>query len=284
MHDAILPLDRAVPPLQRSWGTASCSFRSRAGQSVLETLRQAGALKVRLPRCVPSEVPLAILINTAGGLTDGDRLDFEGAVAAGARAVFTSQACERAYASRGGTARVATRLTVGSGGELAWLPQETILFQAARLERSLDIDLAADSRLLAQESVIFGRTAMRESWTEGSYGERWRVRRGGRLLHADALRISGDRACQLEGPGLMGPAAAMTSVLYLAPDAEAMTEPLRALISRLAPETARAGVSSGPGRLVVRGLAANGFALRRLVIPLLSLLRGGAELPRPWSI
>src|SRR5260370_30305971 len=89
------------------------------------------------------------------------------------------------------------KLDIAAGGELAWLPQETILFDRARLRRTIEVDLAANARLLLAEAVIFGRSGMGETVADGFLLDRWRVRRGGRLIHAETLRLDGTIAAKL---------------------------------------------------------------------------------------
>ena len=75
---------------------------------------------------------------------------------------MTGAAAEKIYRSLGPDANLRIKLDVATGATLAWLPQETILFDRARIDRSIDVDLAADARLILAEAVIFGRTGMGE--------------------------------------------------------------------------------------------------------------------------
>lgn len=262
--------------LQRASGHARVGFALKNGQTGLETLYQEGACKIRLPRVAADAPPLAVFINTAGGLTGGDELSVEAKVGAGARAGATSQACERIYRSAGGLARVDTVLDVGEGGRLDWLPQETILFDGARLARRLTADLAGDARLLAVESVIFGRTAMGERVHAGGFCDRWRIRRDGRLIFADDMRFHGEIADLLGHAAVLAGGCAMATLLYAAEDAEDFVEEARAALGEAG------GVSAWEGRLVARIAVHDGQALRAGLVPLLKLL-SGAPLPRMWD-
>ncbi len=280
----IKPAETPAPVLQRMRGEAKCVFRRRGGETVLEDLRQSGSFKVRFPGRSGGGAAEAVLINTAGGLTDGDRVVFDGAVGAGASAVFTTQACERAYASRGAAAAATVRLTVGDGGRLAWLPQETILFDGSSLRRSLDIEMAEDSSVLVQESVVFGRSARGETVRFGAFRDDWRIRCNGRLRHAEAFHIDGEISRLLGRNATLGGAVAMTSIVYFAPDAEGLVDTVRALLDDTEIDGVSAGVSAWQGKLVIRAVAADGFDLRRVVVPVLGVLNGGVPLPRVWSI
>ncbi|MEM7171935.1 MAG: urease accessory protein UreD [Pseudomonadota bacterium] len=273
-----------VARLQRTWGSAGCRFEYRAGRTRLADLHQSGALKVRFPKTAGLAAAEAVILNTAGGLTDGDRLTFEASVDDGASASLTTQACERIYASRGENAHIESRLSVGKGASAAWLPQETILFDAARLRRRLEVDMATNSTLLAVESILFGRDAMGERLNGGAISDRWMVRRGGRLIHAEALRIDEGRFGDLGRPALLADGKAISTILYVAPDASQVAESLRGLVQSLADPKSELGLSAWNEKLLLRIVAADGFHLRRRLVPLLTALNRGLTLPRVWSL
>ena len=86
------------PALQRTSGTLRLAFKRGPSDTVLDRLFQEGAARARMPRVTRREPPEAVLINTAGGLTGGDRFETEVRVGAGAHAVITTQASEKIYA------------------------------------------------------------------------------------------------------------------------------------------------------------------------------------------
>jgi urease accessory protein len=241
----------------------------------LGELYQRAPCRVLLPRVAGA--PEAVLINTAGGLTGGDRIDQRIDVAAGASALLTTQAAEKIYRSLGPDVRIATHLRVA--GQLDWLPQETILFDGARLDRALDIDVAGDGRLLALDWLVLGRAARGERFTYGAVRDCWTLRRDGRLLWVDRFRLAGDVAALAARRSLLDGAVALATLVYMAADAPARLEELRALLAGLA---VRAGVSLRAGVLVCRFLARDGFALRRDVSAVLTAFRG-RPLPRVWA-
>lgn len=270
----------AVAParMQRAEGRVRLAFHAKAGATRIETLFQEGCAKARLPSPLRNAAPEAILINTAGGLAGGDRLATEVELAAGASAMVTTQACERVYRSTGPAATVSARLRLSGGARLAWLPQETILFDGCRLERSLEADLDSDAELLAVEAFLFGRMAMGETVRSGGLHDRWRIRREGRLIFADDLRIEGRIAGQIERTAVLDGNAALATVLYAGPDPERLLEPARAIIGD------HGGASAWEGKFLARLVAGTGLALRRRLEPLLSLLLSGQPLPKVWQL
>src|SRR5712691_607997 len=169
------------------------------GASRPKRVREEGSLRVRFPGAISDELE-AVLVNTAGGIAGGDDLEIAFSVGPGTRLVVTGAAAEKVYRSLGPDARMRIKLDVAGGAALAWLPQETIVFDRARVTRSIDVDLAADAGLILAEAVIFGRSGMGERVERGLLLDRWRVRRDGRLLFADMLRLDGAIAEKLSAP------------------------------------------------------------------------------------
>jgi urease accessory protein len=165
-------------------------IEARDGRSFAADVLERDGYKVRFPR--GSAHPQAVIINTGGGLAGGDRIEQHIAIGEGAEASVVTQAAERVYRALGeATTTVDVRLSVAENARLNWLPQETILFDRARLSRSIEADIAASARLLIGETIIFGRTAMGETVRSGLLADRWRIRRGGKLVFAETVRLEG---------------------------------------------------------------------------------------------
>lgn len=269
--------------LERARGWAEIAFKLSAGATRVDRLFQEGQAKIRLPRGEPGDPPTAVVINTAGGVTGGDRLDIAASWGPGTTATVTGQAAERIYRSSGGAGTIHNRLSVGAGATAEWLPQETILFDRSRLARRLEVDLAADARCLIVESVFFGRGAMGERVTDGALSDHWRLRRDGRLVLAESFRAGGDTTALFAGRATGGGAIAFATLLYAAPDADRHLDRLRRLVDDDAREpTVEAGTSAFDGFLVARFLSSSPQALRRDLVRILEAFRG-RPMPRPWS-
>lgn len=250
----------------------------RAGATRLQRLYQQGCAKALLPRSY-GPAPEAVLINTAGGVTGGDRLDYALEAGAGARLTGTTQAAERIYRAVSGDARVTTRLTLGSGAALAWLPQETIVFDGGRLARRLDVAMADDARLIALECIVLGRAAMGETVTRGAFNDQWRIRRGGRLVHAEALRAEGDLASAAAGPATLTGARAFATLVFAEAGADARIDRARTL---LADARVQAAATAKPDLLILRFIG-DAAPLRGALIRFLIDFRG-EPLPRVWNL
>ncbi|WP_210163431.1 urease accessory protein UreD [Lutibaculum baratangense] len=251
-----------------------------AGGGRVEEAYQRGALRLRFPRVSGNPVPEAVLINTAGGVTGGDRFDVSATIRDGAAATLTTQAAEKVYRSSGGEAELRVDLRVGAGGRLEWLPQETILFDRGRLRRRLEVDVAESGRILLCEPVVLGRTAHGETVRAGLFRDSWRVRRAGRLVYADEARLGPDIAAAAGGSAVLGANRAFASILLLEPRAEERLSATRAALETTV--DVEAGASAWDGMLAVRMAAPGGLALKRAALAALVAL--GAVVPRVWSI
>ena len=235
MFAATLPSDPSAPiaakpqsTLARADGGAALGVGASAGRLRLTHLDQRSPWRVLFPRTVPGDLPLGVMVNTGGGLCGGDRARQSVAVGEDANLVVTSQAAEKVYRSLGPDTVMQTALTVARGGWLEWMPQETILFDAARFRRQLSIDVADSGRLLAGETMLFGRHAHGETWTQGLAADQWRVRYAGRLVWADGFWLSDDVADVMASPAGFGGGLAMATAVAVGPGAAALIDGLRA--------------------------------------------------------
>lgn len=266
-----------VQIMQRSHGTAMVSFRCLDGRARLVDLAQQGSAKAMLPRV--AGVPQVVFLNTSGGLTDGDALSYRLDLAAGCHVTATTQTAERVYASRGDAAQAQVRAIVGAGGHLDWLPQETILFEASHLARDTRIDLAAGASCLLTETVILGRHAMGETLTQAQLTDSRMIRRQGRPVWAETLRI--DAAVLADASAaLLGQARAFAVIALIAQGAEDAVSRLRDALTEPGCEAAASGWD---GKCIARIMARDGWPLRRQIAQALAVLRVG-PLPRVWQL
>ena len=271
------PLPRPVS-MERARGVARVRMRADGATTRLSENFQAGSAKVRFPRTRSGEAMQVVLLNTAGGVTGGDHLSYSVEVEAGASGVVSTVAAERVYRRAAGVARIETAMRVGDGGRLDWLPQETIVFDRSALTRTLIADVHPQAELLAIEAVVLGRTAMGETARNVAVSDTWRVRRGGKLIFADGLRLDGDAVEIMAGAATGNAAAAVATLLLVAPDAEARIDAARAALSSPAGEC---GTSAWNGMLVARLIAPTGQALRADLMHLVETLRR-RPMPRVW--
>jgi urease accessory protein len=257
----------------RARGRIALRVAAGSGCSHRTKVYEDGSLRVRFPNVAASALE-AVIVNTGGGMTGGDCFSIELAVDEGAELVAGTVAAEKIYRSTGPDSEMTTHLRVGARGRLAWLPQETILFDGARLSRRIEIDLDETASLLMTEAVLFGRAAMGEVVQAGLFTDRWRLRRGGKLVFAENARLNGAIAGKLLEPAVAAGGIALATVL-VAPGNDLELAAVRALDF-----VGEVGISAWNGIAVARLVARDGATLRRDLMALLSAL--GQSVPRLW--
>ncbi|MBR0722957.1 urease accessory protein UreD [Bradyrhizobium manausense] len=259
----------------RARGAVRFDVHAREGVTRRGALHESGSLRVRFPS--PEDDGLSgVFVNTAGGVAGGDRFDVEISAADAARLTLTTAAAEKVYRAPGAAAQLNISLKAGAGAHLGWLPQETILFDRARVHRRFDIELDDAASLLLCEIVVFGRTAMGERVEQGEFVDRWRLRRGGRLVFAETIRLDGNIGAKLARAAVAKGGAAIGTALIV-PGGEALVERIREASDRFAGEV---GISAWNGFAIARFCAQDAARLRADMMTVLA--RTGAALPRLW--
>ena len=268
---------RVPPEFERCDGVSELRFGRRSGVTSVTHLFQRAPCRVLFPNSPADDLPLGVLLTTSGGLAGGDRVRISVGVEDSAKAVVTTQAAEKIYRSLGPETHVDIALTVTSNAWLEWLPQETILFDRARLSRRTSAEIEAGGRLLAAEMIVFGRTARGERMSAGLLHDRWTIRMGGRLRWVDAIRLDGDIAARLDALAGLDGATAVATAIYVAPDAASLLPLARALALD---SDCRSAATLVDGILLARFIGRDARALRTdLACYLAELRRAAARLP-----
>jgi urease accessory protein len=267
-----------LPASIRAEGRLALAAERAGARTIARRIAEAGPLRVRFPRIIAGGRLEAVLINTAGGIVGGDRLRYEVEAGEGAELCVTSQAAEKVYRSSGDLTELSIRLRAEKNAKLAWLPQETILFDRVKIARALDAEIAKDASVTICESVVFGRTAMGERVVSGAFSDRWRIRRNGRLIFADTFKLAGEIGVILARGAVADNACAVATLLQVAPEAETKIDHVRAVSA----EAVEFGVSAFDGLIVVRMVARESLALRRAILSMLHAF--GAPPPRAFTL
>ena len=266
----------AVFAANRARGAVRFDVHQADGVTRRRSLHESGSLRVRFPSPEADGLS-AVFVNTAGGVAGGDRFEIGIATGEGAGLAVTTAAAEKVYRAQGPAAELDIALTAAAGSHLAWLPQETILFDSARVVRRIDIDLAETASLLLCEIVIFGRAAMGERMLSGEFVDRWRLRRGGRLVFAETVRLDGDIGAKLSNAAIAKGGVAIGTALIV-PGDEALVDRIRELSGSFGGEV---GISSWNGFAMARFCAQDAARLRADMMAVLGRASGSA-LPRLW--
>jgi urease accessory protein len=259
----------------RARGVVRFDVHARDGVTRRGILHESGSLRVRFPS-PEGEGLSGVFVNTAGGVAGGDNFDIDIAAGEGSRLTLTTAAAEKVYRAPGAAAQLNIGLKVAAGAHIGWLPQETILFDRARVHRSFDIALDETASLLLCEIVVFGRTAMGERVEQGEFVDRWRLSRGGKLVFAETVRLDGNIGAKLARSAMAKSGAAIGTALIV-PGDEALIERIREASDSFSGEV---GMSAWNGFAMARFCAQDAARLRADMMAVLA--RSGAALPRLW--
>ena len=284
MFDAISPSDhlpsdarvQVLPSYIRARGRLGLRLKEGSPKSSIVDLHEAGGYRLKFPRANLCE---AIIVNTGGGLAGGDHFHFDLALDKGAKAVVSTQSAEKIYRADAEAAEIRLDFTLADQSALYWVPQESILFDGARFCRKMQVNLAPSACFAAFEGFVFGRQAMGEMVHKALIADDWMIRRDGRLIYAERLRLSGDIATRLARPALGHDARMSATFLYVSPDAETRLDEARSLLESY---QGFWGASAWNGLLCVRFLDSEPARLRRQGILFLQSFFGFA-LPRAWQ-
>lgn len=276
MRGDITPTVSETFAANRAVGAVKFDVHLKDGATRRRQLHEEGSLRVRFPS--PEQQGLsAVFVNTAGGVAGGDRFDIDIAAGDGAHLTVTTAAAEKVYRSHGPEAQVNIALRAAADARLCWLPQETIVFDQARVLRRIDIDLAQSASLLLCEIVVFGRAAMGEIMAHGSFTDRWRMRIGGKLAFAETIRLDGDIAGKLARRAVANGGVAVGTALIV-PGDESIVEHIREVSDAFGAE---AGVSAWNGFAMARFCAQDAARLRADMMKVLERV-SPSGLPRLW--
>lgn len=269
-------------------GRAEIGFVYDGGRTRLAHLDQSDPLRILFPDVADDEPFTGALVTTSGGLVGGDSLGIVVKGAAGTASRIVGQAAEKVYRSLGADVTIEVKLDASEGAWLEWLPQETILFENARMRRVTLADVGAGARMMAGEMIVFGRTAMGEVMTQGLVRDAWEVRREGRLVWSDALHLDADLQTTLESTAGLDGASAYASMIYVADDAVDCVDAARELLGE--PEQGLYAAATCVGDvLILRWVGSDSLSLRNAYGDFWCGFRNRiagypAQMPRLWNM
>lgn len=258
----------------------------RGLRTVLAHAHHHGPLRVQKALYPESPQRMDLLIlHPPAGIAGGDQLDIEVVVGAGAQVRITTPGAAKWYRSRGAEAAQTLRLRVADDAVLEWLPQEAIVFDGARVRTETDIDCTNHSRACGWDLWMLGRSAAGEQFRVGHVQQRLRLRRSGRLLWSERVRLAAEDALRRSRLGWQD-TNVMGSLWALGfPNDESLIERCR--------EVAEPGVQIGVtrfehGLLLARALGCSAERVRASLTRIWSVLRpalcGAPGIPpRIWA-
>jgi urease accessory protein len=281
-HETDRPSDK---DLERARGSGRIVVSGSERGTCVTDVFQRSPIRILFPRIGNAPVEEAVLINTTGGVAGGDSLECTVTALANASIAVTSQAAEKVYRALDEPARIVTKLEAHAGARLAWLPQETIVFNWGRICRLTEIELSSGAELLALEWLVLGRVARGEEVLGGYIRDSWRVKKDGRLIWADSFRAAGGVFPRLRSKALLSDCKAVATLVHFGPALDRRVELFRDLAPSLKCHCAATSVA---GLMVVRFAAAAPADLRMALRHFLhhfdqEIGPGPFRVPKMWS-
>src|SRR5262245_20820474 len=178
--------------LERAVGAGRVVFAGDEGGTRIAEIYQRFPIALAFPNIAGRRSREVVVINCSGGIAGGDWLQIDVVAESCASVAVTTQAAEKVYRALDRPAQIVTRLRALENAKLAWLPQETIVFDKARIKRHTEIDLCTGAEIVALEWLVLGRTESGEEVRGGHILDSWRIRLDGRLVWADGFLVSGE--------------------------------------------------------------------------------------------
>ena len=272
-------LERANLQSLRVDGGVALEFASGPAGTYAARVAESDGHRARFPDRY-DRVSEAHLLNTGGGIAGGDRIAFTARCGEGAHAIVTSVAAERLYRAAHTPSRIAVDLHVAPRASLVWMPQETLLYDGARLVRRIAVDVADDAAVTLIDIVVFGRRGSGETLTSGALDDRWSIRRNGRLVHAEAVQLGGAIDAVLSRSAVASGAHVIGMLVHVSPDAEEHRDAVRSALTERTGVTA--AVSAWGGKLVVRAIGTRSDRLRATLGEALARLTNHPQ-SRVWN-
>lgn len=276
-------------PQARLEARLSLTFAKDGGTTRLVGRDHFGPLLVQKPFYPDGrDLCQAVIIHPPGGVVGGDKLDIAVKVGAVAKAQITTPGAAKWYKANGHVSRQNIKLEVGTGGMLEWVPQETIFFDDVNVVLDHQVVLEKEASYIGCEILCFGRTASGESFTKGQIAQRIGIRREGKLIWFEQLRLAGGSTAMKSPLVLAGNTVCATLIAVGKDVPPAILDTVREEAGAIANGAGQLGISRLKPVVVARYQGNSSETARRIMLHIWGLLRPEmlgreAMVPRMWN-
>lgn len=267
----------------------SLDFQDDAGITRLIGKDHFGPLLVQKPFYPEGpDMCQAVIIHPPGGVVGGDMLEIGVKVGGAANAQITTPGAAKWYKANGHVSRQSIKLDIGKGGALEWVPQETIFFDNVHVELDHAVLLEKEASYIGCEILCFGRTASGESFTNGQIGQRTSIRRDGKLVWFEQIRLQGGSSAMKSPLGLGGHTICATLIAAGKPVSAELLNEVREGAAEISGGSGHFGISQLNSLIVARYLGNSSEMARRIMLHAWGLIRPAmlgrqAMVPRMWN-
>jgi urease accessory protein len=268
----------------------SCSMLN--GRTVLVEREHSGPLVVQKPLYPEGErICHAVIVHPPGGIAGGDQLHLHANIEADAHALLTTPGAGKWYKSNGREAAQQLLFKLGERATLEWLPQETILFDAAQAQMTTSVNLAIDAKFAGWEILCFGRRAAGEQFLRGSLRQHVKIWRDDALIWNEAVNLLAGGRVMTSPLGMNGLSVSATFLVAAGAVPAQVLDECRALVpcqKKASRDSFSFGVTALPEVFAARFLGDNAEHAREYFENLWQVLRpwyANTEMQRPriWS-
>ena len=190
------PAPKPEPVVRGQHGRLIVRAERIAGRTRLVDVRQRPPLQVLRathPDAALPDLAAITIVSPAGGVLQGDVLEMEIRVAAGARLSVGTQSATRVYRAPNVGAVMSTTLHVEPAAYLEYMPDPIVPYDGSRLGATTSCVVADSSTLILGEAVTGGRLARGERFGLDRFESLVEIRRpDGDLLARDTVMLGGD--------------------------------------------------------------------------------------------
>ena len=261
--------------LQKSFGQLDIKFKDNE----IKKFYQKGCSKSIIPN-VAGKLEQMILINTSGGITSGDKLSTR--IELDNSSVCTStQAAEKIYKGSDEPAEINIDLKIINNSNMFWLPQEMILFNNCNIRRKINIEVDNNSNFLMCESIVFGRTSMKENFESGIYFDFWQLFKNEKLIHVESSNTKGYEKDLFSKAASFNKKCAVNVILAVGENIIKKAEMLKSNL--VDTKFTNSEISIWDEKLVIRTLSLDNYHLRIALEKIMSYFFND-NIPKIWSI
>jgi urease accessory protein len=222
-----------------------------------------------------------LLTSPTAGLLEGDELEIDCKVEAGAKAALISPAACRVHTMDKGNALIRQSYVVKEQATLDVWPAPLVLQKAANLIQETTLEVDSSSTVLLTEIVSPGRASYGESFDFHTWQSKLRIYQSGTLIAYENFKVDPE-AGDASDWRTRFPDGPYVSLYYLKhKPVKELIEPLNQLSNE---EVAIGASPLRTGGLGIKVLAQDGLALRKSVLNIRELLVQHSEIEFPRSL
>lgn len=230
----------------------------------------------------------AILVHPPGGVVGGDELRIHVHADEHAHAFLSTPGAAKWYRSNGHISQQQLKIEAKKNSVIEWMPQETILFNAADVVLQSEITLEENARYIGCEILCFGRTASGESFEKGRLRQRLSIKRNNKLIWYEQGDLLGGSDPMRSLFGLSGYSVCASLIIVGMTASAELLSAMREAMQATATSSGKYGVSQIKSVISARYLGHSSEVARAVMLAAWKIARPAicgqpALVPRIWN-